>query len=279
MKNACVATVQNAEVRQAVHEAIELIGGLEKLISKSLEKKPRFLIKPNACMPANYDSGVVTNFNVIEAIVDEVKAIDGVPIIGESCINSSPEKTHMALKASGIWSAAERQGVKIVNFDLDEEVEVDIPKGIVLKKIGVAKTVLECDLRISVPVLKYHPYTKVTLSLKNMKGCLPGKNKQETHSRGLHQAIADYNTVLKPHLSIIDGTTAGVWRGLKSPVKLNAIIAGFDPVATDTIGSLILSVDPATVEHLECCARHDLGVSNVNEIKLKGIPFQQIAIQ
>jgi len=279
IKQATVAITQNEDIKQAVHQALKLIGGIKKLVPPKLEGASTFLIKPNACRSAEPNSGIVTNFHVVEAIIQEVKAVAGIPIIGESCIAGSPQKTEKALKDSCIWEAAERQNAKIVNFDLDEEVKTDIPRGKALKKIGIAKTTLKCDLRISVPVLKYHPTATVTLGLKNMKGCLPGPNKGETHACGLHQAIADYNTILKPDLVVIDGTMAGAWGKLPEPVRLNAIIAGFDPVATDVVGSLILGVDPNIVEHLRRAAELGLGIMDTDNIKIVGTQPERVSLK
>ena len=275
---ATVAIIHDEDTKRAVHKALELIGGIHRTVPPKLEGPPTFLIKPNACKAADPNSGEVTNFRVVEAIIEEVRSIGGIPLVGESCIGSSPEKTDRALRSTGIWDAAERLGAKIVNFDMDEEVLVSIPKGRVLKRIGMAMSALQCDVRVSVPVLKYHPNTRVTLGLKNMKGCLLGQNKKRTHDVDLHQAIADYNTILRPHLVIIDGTVAGAWSPLQKPVKLNAIIAGFDPVATDSVGSLILGVDPNTVEHLHHAMEHGLGVFDINKIEVKGTPIKQISI-
>lgn len=134
-------------------------------------------------------------------------------------------------------------------------------------------------MRISVPVLKYHLYTRVTLNLKDMIGCLLRENKIRNAYARLHQAIADHNTILKPDLTIIDGTIAGALGNLPNPVKLHAIVAGFDPVATDTVGSLILEVKLSTVEHLQNAVEHGLGVSDVDKIEIKGTPIEQTAIQ
>lgn len=278
-KQAIVAIIQNEDIKRAVHESLKTIGGIKKLVPPRLGRAPTFLIKPNACRPAEPNSGVVTNFRVVEAVIEEVRAVGGIPIVGESCIGSSPQKTEKALRDAGIWKAAEELGAKIVNFDLDEEVKMGIPKGKALKKIGIAKTALKCDIRISVPVLKYHPTATVTLGLKNMKGCLPGPNKGETHACGLHQAIADYNTILKPNLVVIDGTIAGAWGKLPEPIRLNIVIAGFDPVATDAVGSLILGVDPNTVEHLRRAAEFGLGILATENIKIMGIQPERVSLK
>jgi uncharacterized protein (DUF362 family) len=272
---AAVAITQNTDVRKAVKEAFQLIGGIEKAVRPG----SKVLVKPNACLPASPDSGVVTNFRVVEAIIREVKRVGGIPVVGESSIKGTPPGTEEALRASGIYGIAERLKAEVVNFDEDEELRVNIPKGRVLKNIGIAKTALECDVKISVPVLKFHGEARVTLSLKNMKGCLPGGNKVKTHNLGLDQSIADYNTVLKPDVAVIDGTFAGAWGKYPKPVRLNAIIASFDPVAADAVGSLILGVNPGEVKHIRYASEMGLGVSNLDCIEIVGVQLERIALK
>ena len=63
--------------------------------------------------------------------------------------------------------------------------------------------------------MKMHMHTGVTLAVKNMKGCLWRKSKVDLHmlpplpghnEKTLDIAIADMSAILRPHLSIIDGT-------------------------------------------------------------------------
>lgn len=267
-----VVRVKNDRVGEAVCDALNLLGGIGKVVKDGF----KVLVKPNVCLVAEPGSGVITDHRVVKAIVQEVLAVGGEPIVAESSIGSSPETTQASLEAAKLIDL-ERLGVKVVNLDEDVVVEVPISKGKALKSIGIAKTVLNCDVRISVPVLKYHPEARVTLGLKNMKGCLPGGNKAKTHEVGLHQAIADYNTILKPHLTVIDGIVAGAWGNIE-PVKINVIVAGIDPVATDAVGAKILGVNPHEVQHLRLCAGAGLGTVNLNEIKVVGLSLREACI-
>ena len=87
--------------------------------------------------------------------------------------------------------------------------------------------------------------------MKNMFGLLPDKLKFKYHAKGISKVIVDINTVLKPAVTVIDGFIAmegaGPTRG--DPVKMNTIIAGTDPVATDATGCRIMKIDPHTIRH------------------------------
>ena len=270
-----VAITQNKDIEKAVTEAISLIGGLDRIIHKG----DKVLVKPNFCEPASPLSGVITNYKVVESIANEILKVGGIPIIGESCINSSPENTQRAIEASGIMEIAEQLGIRVVNFDKDEIVDVNIPAGKAIKQFPTARTVLDCNVRISVPVLKYHMFTKVTLGLKNMKGCLIGRAKGDCHYYGLHQSIVDYNMIIKPDLVIIDGTVAGAWHTSRNPVRLNLIVAGFDPVATDAVGSFILGVNPKEIKYLKYASEAGLGILDLDKIEIKGKKLEEVALK
>jgi len=46
-----------------------------------------------------------------------------------------------------------------------------------------------------------------------MKGVMPGPEKKKTHQLGLELAIADLNSVVKPHFTVVDGLVGmeGLW--------------------------------------------------------------------
>lgn len=273
MGKSIVAITRGTEA-EAVRKALELIGGLREII----REEDRVLVKPNFCGAEPQGTGVTTNVKVVEAVAKEVQAVGGIPIVGESCIGSTPESTERALKASGVKEVAQRLGIEVVNFDSDNTVNIPLPGGKVLDGLPLPRTVLDCGVRVSVPVLKFHGEATVTLGLKNMKGCLPGRTKSKCHHVGLDQSIVDYNTVLKPHLTVIDGTVAGAWKAGQKTVRLDVIIAGFDPVATDSVGALALGVKPEDVRHLVLASEAGLGTNDARRIEIRGIPVEEIAL-
>ena len=61
--------------------------------------------------------------------------------------------------------------MKVVNLSRDELVEVPDPR---MKGFGLARTWLEADAAITLPVLKTHATTVFTGAIKNQWGCVPG---------------------------------------------------------------------------------------------------------
>ena len=55
----------------------------------------------------------------------------------------------------------------------------------------------------------------------------------------MHKVITDINSVVKPVFTVIDGFIAMEGRGPVNgvPIKMDTIIAGADPVATDAVGA------------------------------------------
>jgi uncharacterized protein (DUF362 family) len=118
-----------------------------------------------------------------------------------------------AFTRSGTSDVADRLGIDYIDLNRDDAVDVAIPGCYVMDRVKIAKTVVESDVIISVPVLKTHRRTIVTLSLKNMKGVMPSREKRKTHQLGLERAIVDLNTVVKPDFTVVDGLVGlgGLW--------------------------------------------------------------------
>lgn len=105
--------------------------------------------------------------------------------------------------------------------------------------------------------------TGVTLGMKNMFGLLPGKYKGKYHLKGISKVVVDINTVLRPALTVIDGFVGMEGRGPSggTPVQMNLIIAGTDPVATDATACRIMDINPFDISHIRKAYEKGLGSS------------------
>ncbi|MFX1319995.1 MAG: DUF362 domain-containing protein, partial [Promethearchaeota archaeon] len=65
-KKSIVSIVQHENVRFAIEEAINLLGGIERF----LQHGDQIVIKPNLVLPAPPFSGWVTDYPVVQAIVE-----------------------------------------------------------------------------------------------------------------------------------------------------------------------------------------------------------------
>ncbi|MFH0871550.1 MAG: DUF362 domain-containing protein, partial [bacterium] len=253
-----IVKVQGDRIEEAVRQAVSLAGGLEKAIRSDT----KVLVKPNLCRPAPSGSGHVTDCRVTEAITKMVLELGPRSVvIGEGAAAgydfAGAHSTEEAFRASGVEEVARRLGVKTRNLNRDEVVEVKVEQPYCMNKVKIARTALESDFIISVPVMKTHIRTLISLSLKNMKGVLPGEEKRKTHRRGLDMGIADLNSVVKPDFALVDGLVAleGWWQDPEDRVEMGILFAGSDPVAVDAVGAYLMDFDPKQIMHLEYVAR------------------------
>ena len=144
----------------------------------------RVLIKPNAARLASPGDGVTTHPQVVAAAIDHLKEKGARRIvIGESCIfGVNPGE---AFQVTGMKEISEEKKVELLDLDQGDPMEIAIPEGKVIKKIKVPAVLKEFDFIISIPVMKTHMHTQVTLSIKNMKGLLWRREKGEISSTPL----------------------------------------------------------------------------------------------
>jgi uncharacterized protein (DUF362 family) len=236
------------------------------------EKKP-VLIKPNYINSRHPSTGITTDSRVIEGIVKFLRErkIEEI-IIGEG---SGWGDTFQAFKVAGVDAVAERYGVKLIDLNKDEFVEVYPPNPLSLGKVRVAKTALE-SIIISVPKLKPHREAVVTLSLKNMMGALASKGTMHM-GVSLSKNIADLASILKSSIAVIDGIIASEGDELSgNPVEMDLVIAGTDPVAVDAVGAAVMGIKPTEVKHLVLAEKKGLGTSNLDKITILGENIEKV---
>ena len=268
-----IVKVQGDRIEEAVRQAVSLAGGLEKAIRSDT----KVLVKPNLCRPAPSGSGHVTDCRVTEAITKMVLELGPRSVvIGEGAAAgydfAGAHSTEEAFRASGVEEVARRLGVEIRNLNRDEVVEVKVERAYCMDKVKIARTALESDFIISVPVMKTHIRTLISLSLKNMKGVLPGEEKRKTHRLGLDMGIADLNSVVKPDFALVDGLVAleGWWQDPEDRVEMGILIAGSDPVAVDAVGAYLMDFDPKQIMHLQYVARRQGSITDLDHIEILG---------
>jgi len=252
---------------------------------KALQRNPlsnlkgkKILIKPNAARLASPGEGVTTHPGVVAATIDHLReqGADDI-VIGESCIFGVDSRE--AFRVTGMQEVSEKKGVPLIDLDRGDPAEITIPEGRLVKKIKVPALLKEMDFVISIPVMKTHMHTGVTLSIKNMKGLLWRKEKARFHHLGedkhrahdvktLDVAISEMASVLFPHLAIIDGTVGmeGMGPAYGRAKKMGVVIVGENALSADAVATRLMGLAPETVPHLGLSAEKGLG-----EIRLKKI--------
>lgn len=231
-----------------INSALDRLGAAEKLPRSGL-----IIIKPN--LTNNSPPPVTTPVDAVEAILEYCRNHTSAEIaIGEGCGNGT---TMDCFEANGYTSLAKREGVKLIDFNEEEYEVVERDDTLQLKRFNLPKIARDAFI-ISAPILKDHSMTVTTIAMKNMFGLAPAPcyqgswNKSKLHSPSTDQSIVDICTYKKPGISVVDASTALIGSHLSgTPKKIGFILAGFDPVAVDTVGTRLLGHKPERLEYLK----------------------------
>ena len=242
-----VAKVKFVDYQASVTRALDLIGAASALPSSGL-----VIIKPNL---TNADGPpVTTNVAAAEAVYKYCKAnCKAEIVVGEGCGSGT---TAQCYRANGYTSLAEKNGIRLIDFNSEDIVLLENDKAFQLKQFYMPKIVQDAFV-ISLPILKDHSFTKTTVTMKNMFGIAPEPyysgswNKSQLHTPSTHKSVVDICLYKKPDLGIVDAVVGLTGMHLSGkPVNLGLILASFDPVAVDAIGSELLGHNPRKIEYL-----------------------------
>lgn len=264
---------QQKEIREMVEKSIQLLGGIDDIISRG----DKVLIKPNIAYEIKPEETEVSDPRIAKAICDILIDMGARPIIAES--SAAGVDGEAAFKASGYYDLRD-QGYEVVNLKEAKKTVTSINEdAVVLKKVKMWAMVKEVDAIINFPVIKTHDHMPATLALKNIKGLLVDSEKKKFHHQyGLSQAIADLNLHIKTDLTIVDGIFCreGLGYPFSDEIEMDLIIAGKDPVAIDTVTLMIMGIDPAKQEHAVLAEKLGIGTMDLSKIEVLGNSIESV---
>ncbi len=264
-----VALVKGERGVEPVFKALDLVD-----YKSALSGFSRVLIKVNFITTMTWDTGATTDPIVVEALIQRLKALQVEVLVVES--DASMTNADKAFEATGMAALCEKYGIGHLNLrHVEDKLKIKIPGGDALKDINVPRIITESAI-ISAAKMKTHMATKVTLGMKNMFGLLPDKFKFKYHALGISKVVVDINTVLKPHLTVIDGFVAMEGKGPTdgTPVKMDLIVAGRDPVATDATCARVMGFDPHSISHIRSAAQK--GIGEIDNIEVVGNKLEEV---
>ncbi len=176
----------------------------------------------------------------------------------------------------------------------------------------IHQDVARASVYITVPVMKTHQQTGFTCALKNQIGLAPstiyGFNKTAggtkdkdgiTHKLDHYNlmttswhnwqdkevvdlaAIAKIKFVLVDAIACLDSNksphySSDRWNThISNRVRLNTIMAGYDPVAVDNVCCRVMGLNPDDIEHITLAERIGLGTNNSDHITVAGESIAQ----
>jgi uncharacterized protein (DUF362 family) len=258
--------VRNGEPGDMTDKAIAALGGMERFVKKN----QTVLVKPNIAWRRVPEDGANTHPDVVKRVVEHCFKAGAKKVL---VFDHAVQKEPIAWQKSGIEAVVKAAGGTMVT-GADEKMyhDTDFPKAKYVKKRKVHELVMSADVFIDVPVLKNHTGAKFTCAIKNLMGCVWDRqayhwNAKKQKNKELHQNIADFLTLRKPDLSIVDGYRVTLRGG---PHKANRakdvfvqkrLYASADIVAVDALASyaLIESEPKSRKEELRITKPEDVG--------------------
>ena len=237
----------------------------------------RIFVKPNYTVPF-FVPGITTNRCVVEALLGILKDRVDEVFVGEADGGDESFTAEYSLKNHGVPEICKKTGATMIN--LSEVRRVRVTDTICGRKVEVTlpAPLLGMDETISVPVLKVHVMTTVSLSLKNLWGCHPSTLRLLDH-KYLSERLALIARTINLKFVVVDAIYGlnrhGPMDGEAVPV--GAILVGNNPVATDATATRLMGFDPRDVHHILIANKAGLGPIETEKITvLDGLSqFQQ----
>ncbi|MFW9974432.1 MAG: DUF362 domain-containing protein [Candidatus Thorarchaeota archaeon] len=227
--------VATEDLKTSVKQAIDLLGGLEKVIASD----DKVTIKPNLNTadpyPASSDPLFIKALG--EVILDA--GASKLEIIDSSTMRLS---TRSVAQKIGLDAVAAGLDADLIFLDEHDWIKVKFPRGKFLKSGSIGKPLLDIQKLVLAPCLKTHFLAGFTGSMKLFVGWIKHSQRIRMHARKLQPKIADLASYFHPDLIVMDARTCFVTGGPASGTcsTPGVILASGDMVAIDVEGARII---------------------------------------
>jgi uncharacterized protein (DUF362 family) len=276
-----------AKLEEAIEKHLSLMGGLNRLVSRG----DRVLLKPNFIAPKSRRRAVQTDPEVILQMARMLKDSGARPFVGDS---PAWGDTFACIKALRLEESLKHLGVPVK--------QLDRPKWLKIRtnnlKIGISSAALEADKIINLPKFKSHQQLVATFAVKNMFGCVSGKQKAFWHFLNGGQEelfcelLIEVYKILSPAFTLIDGIVAMDGRG---PIQgrarpLGLLIGGLEPISCELVCARLAGFEPDDIPIIKTARKIGFGCAELSDIEILGerlddclcsdfVPAQRIPIR
>jgi uncharacterized protein (DUF362 family) len=232
-------------LQDQIEAVLAPLGGMAALVKPG----DRVLLKPNLLTGARPAHECVTRPEVVYCVAKLVQAAGGDPFLSDSPAFGS---AHGVAKANGYLPWLERAGVPVREMNgkrYPTEASGE------LAHLRLSKEAMDADVVINLPKVKSHVQLTLTLGVKNLFGCVPGKMKAWWHMEAgkdrdrFGTMLVETARAIAPQLTLVDGILGHEGNGPSNgdPRALGVLGASTDVFALDRALVEILGVDPQQV--------------------------------
>ncbi|MDJ0713582.1 MAG: DUF362 domain-containing protein [Prochloraceae cyanobacterium] len=239
-------------LRSRIETLLEPLGGMEAFVKNG----DRVLLKPNLLTAGRPGKECITRPEIVYCVAQLVKEAGGKPFFGDSPAFGSARGV---ARNNGYLSFMEELNLPIVEFS-GKRYQTTSDR---FNHLRLSKEAMDADVVINLPKIKSHAQLTMTMGVKNLFGCVPGKMKAWWHMEAGKDAnrfgemLVETARAIAPNLTIIDGIVAHQGNGPSGgePRSLGLLGASEDVFALDRAIVEILKVDPDLVPTLAAQSR------------------------
>ncbi|NCO76454.1 MAG: DUF362 domain-containing protein [Cyanobacteria bacterium] len=263
------------DLRTSIENLLLPFGG----ISAFVKKGDRVLLKPNLLTASRPTKECTTRKEIVYCIAQMVQEVGGKPFLGDSPAFGSAKGV---AKANGYLPLCEALNLPIIEFNA-QKYPIDNDN---FNHLRLSKEAMEADVIINLPKIKSHMQLTMTMGVKNLFGCVPGKMKAWWHMEAGKDAsrfgemLVETAKAIKPDLTIIDGIIAHEGNGPSAgePRELGILGASSNVFALDVAIADILNVSSEIVPTL--VAQKKLGLcSELKEIEFPLLKPEDLRVE
>ncbi len=233
------------EVTAQLEALLAPLGGMAAIVKPG----DRVLLKPNLLTGARPTKECVTRPEIVYGVAMLVQAAGGHPFLGDSPAFGT---AHGVAKANGYLPWLDKANIPVQ--ELHGQRYATEASG-ELAHLRLSKEVMNADVVINLPKVKSHVQLTVTLGVKNLFGCVPGKMKAWWHMEAgkdrdrFGTMLVETARAIAPQLTIVDGILGHEGNGPSGgePRALGVLGASTDVFALDRALIEILGVAPEAV--------------------------------
>ncbi len=242
----------HTQLRQSLETLLEPLGGMAAFVKPG----DRVLLKPNLLTGSRPNKECVTRPEVVYCVAQMVQAAGGKPFLGDGPAFGSAKGV---AKANGYLPLTDALKLPIVEFHGKRYETVSAE----FNHLLLSKEAIEADVVINLPKVKSHVQLTLTMGVKNLFGCVPGKMKAWWHMEAgkdcdrFGEMLVETARAIAPDLTIVDGIIGHEGNGPSGgePRRLNLLAASSNVFALDRAIVDILNVDPASVPTVAAAQR------------------------